>query len=124
MKRIQVTVRSVGLGAMLLMVSGVTLGQENLGGSIPSASAARSTSAFPNIRLKFNDGTSVMVDEAWESEQGIWYRQSGMSHLVSRDRVKVIERNVISEKEQGIEASKTVMLVKEVPRARTTRCRG
>lgn len=121
MKRFQVTVRSVGLGAMLLMVSGVTIGQENFDGSMPPASAARSTSASPNIRLKFIDGTSVMVDEAWASEQGIWYRQSGMSHLVTRDRVKVVERNVNSEKEQGIPASKTVMLVKEVNSTESTK---
>jgi Transglycosylase SLT domain len=32
------------------------------------------------------------VDDAWESSQGIWYRQGGLSHLAPRDRVKSIER--------------------------------
>src|SRR5437867_3253760 len=44
------------------------------------------------IRLRLADGTRVAVDDAWESEQGIWYRQSGVTHLVSRDHVKSIER--------------------------------
>lgn len=48
------------------------------------------------IRLKLKDGTSLSVDEAAESEQGIWYRQGGISHLISRDRVKVIERGAVS----------------------------
>ena len=47
----------------------------------------------PQGPVKFTDGTSIAVDEAWETEQGIWYRQGGMSHLVSRDRIKAIERN-------------------------------
>jgi hypothetical protein len=44
-------------------------------------------------RLLFVDGTSIEADEAWESEQGIWYRRGGMSHLIPKDRVKRIERN-------------------------------
>src|SRR6266545_249922 len=44
------------------------------------------------VRLKLADGTRIPVDDAWESPQGIWYRQSGVTHLVSRDRVKSIER--------------------------------
>jgi transglycosylase-like protein with SLT domain len=44
------------------------------------------------IRLRLTDGTLIPVDEAWESEQGIWYRVGGVTHLVTRDRVKTIER--------------------------------
>jgi hypothetical protein len=35
------------------------------------------------------------VDEAWESEQGFWYRQGGMTYLVSRDRASGIERDQV-----------------------------
>lgn len=44
------------------------------------------------VRLKLNDGTYLTVDEAWESSQGIWYRQGSLSHLAPKDRVKSIER--------------------------------
>jgi len=44
------------------------------------------------VRLKLADGSRLPVDEAWESEQGFWYRQGGLTHLVSRERVKAIER--------------------------------
>lgn len=43
-------------------------------------------------RIKLSDGSSLKVDEAWESEQGVWYRLGGISHLVERSRVKKIER--------------------------------
>ncbi len=44
------------------------------------------------VRLKLSDGTLVPVDDAWESEQGVWYKQRGIIHLLPRDRVKTIER--------------------------------
>jgi membrane-bound lytic murein transglycosylase MltF len=44
------------------------------------------------IRLKMKDGTLVSVDDAWESEQGVWYKQGGITRLLPRDRVKTIER--------------------------------
>jgi Zn-finger nucleic acid-binding protein len=48
------------------------------------------------VQVRLSDGTSIPVDEAWESEQGIWYQRGGMSHLLTRDRVKAIERGSIS----------------------------
>ncbi|MGI8898146.1 MAG: lytic transglycosylase domain-containing protein [Pyrinomonadaceae bacterium] len=44
------------------------------------------------VRLKLSDGTFMIVDDAWESEQGVWYKQGGITHLLARDRVKTIER--------------------------------
>ncbi len=51
------------------------------------------TQSQPHISLRLKDGSSISVDEAWESEQGFWYRVGGISHLLPRDRVKTIERN-------------------------------
>ena len=44
------------------------------------------------VRLKLSDGSYLVVDDAWETPQGIWYRKGGLSHLASKDRVKSIER--------------------------------
>ena len=44
------------------------------------------------IRLKLADGSYMTVDDAWESPQGIWYRRGGLSHLLSKEKVKKIER--------------------------------
>jgi hypothetical protein len=44
------------------------------------------------VQLKLKDGTRITVEDAWESPQGFWYRQGGMTHLVSRERVKAIVR--------------------------------
>ena len=44
-------------------------------------------------RIKFTDGSEIKVDDAWESEQGIWYRLGGISHLVERARVKKIDKS-------------------------------
>jgi len=44
------------------------------------------------VRLKLTDGSYLVVDDAWETPQGIWYRKGGLSHLASKNRVKSIER--------------------------------
>jgi transglycosylase-like protein with SLT domain len=44
------------------------------------------------VRLKLADGSYLTVDDAWESPQGVWYRQGGLSHLLSKEKVKKIER--------------------------------
>ena len=44
------------------------------------------------IRLKLADGSYMTVDDAWESPQGVWYRRGGLSHLLPKDKVKMIER--------------------------------
>ena len=44
-------------------------------------------------RIKFTDGSEIKVDEAWESEQGVWYRLGGISHLVEKARVKKIDKS-------------------------------
>jgi soluble lytic murein transglycosylase-like protein len=44
------------------------------------------------VRLKLADGSYMTVDDAWESPQGIWYRQGSLSHLLAKDKVKKIER--------------------------------
>ena len=44
-------------------------------------------------RIKFTDGSEIRVDDAWESEQGVWYRLGGISHLVDRARVKKIDKS-------------------------------
>jgi Zn-finger nucleic acid-binding protein len=47
------------------------------------------------VRLKLSDGTLLPVDDAWESEQGVWYKLGKMTHLLPRDRVKTIERGTV-----------------------------
>jgi hypothetical protein len=66
----------------------------------PSKSAAQSKLpknefselAEGQVRLRLSDGTFKSVDDAWESPQGVWYKQGGITHLLPRDRVKTIER--------------------------------
>jgi hypothetical protein len=48
------------------------------------------------VRLLLVDGSRQDVDEAWESEQGIWYKKNGVSYLSPRERVKSIERGDMS----------------------------
>lgn len=44
------------------------------------------------VKLKLADGSYMTVDDAWESPQGVWYRQGGLSHLLPKEKVKKIER--------------------------------
>ena len=68
------------------------------------------------VRLKLSDGTYLTVDDAWETPQGIWYKQQGISHLLSKDRVKKIERTTPEEKEEQDDQEP---LVAETPKAPT-----
>ena len=43
-------------------------------------------------RLKLADGSYMTVDDAWESPQGVWYRQGGISHLLAKEKVKKIDK--------------------------------
>ncbi len=70
------------------LISVTAYGQKNVDETSPPI--ASQTSA--KIRLKLVDGSSIVVDEVSESEQGIWYRRGGMNHLITRDRVKMIDR--------------------------------
>jgi Zn-finger nucleic acid-binding protein len=45
------------------------------------------------VKLKLADGSYLVVDDVWESPQGVWYRQGGLSHLLAKDKVKKIERD-------------------------------
>jgi Transglycosylase SLT domain len=45
------------------------------------------------VKLKLADGSHLLVDDAWESPQGIWYRQGSLSHLLPKNKVKKIERS-------------------------------
>ncbi len=92
MKITRPTLRGFGLSVLLLIAS-ATYGQKEVVRVTPSDVEARPVNAPQKTVLRFIDGVSISVDDAWESEQGIWYRRSGMSHLVARERVKTIERN-------------------------------
>lgn len=92
MKITRTAMKGLAFGALLLIAS-TTYGQKEAVRVTPSDVEARPVNAPQKTVLRFIDGASISVDEAWESEQGIWYRQSGMSHLVARERVKTVERN-------------------------------
>ena len=48
--------------------------------------------AQTQVRLKLADGSYMMVDDAWESPQGVWYRRGGLSNVLPKEKVKKIER--------------------------------
>ena len=49
--------------------------------------------AQDEIKIRLADGSSVVVDEASETPQGVWYRKGNINHLLPKDRVKKIERS-------------------------------
>jgi hypothetical protein len=95
------------LTALLLAGSAVSYGQKKQDHGAAAVLAAGETSS--RVRLKLADGSSIAVDEAWESEQGIWYRQGGMSHLVVRDRINAIERGAASRFAPDLQVAKVLV---------------
>jgi hypothetical protein len=99
-------IQTLGLGALALFVSVTAHGQKN---PDRAPSAVLTGDAPSQVHLKLKDGTSMAVDEAWESEQGIWYRRGGISHLISRERVKRIGRDVASKPESDLQVAGVVV---------------
>lgn len=54
--------------------------------------SSQAVSQTTQVKLKLADGSYMTVDDAWESPQGVWYRQGGLSHLLAKEKVKKIER--------------------------------
>jgi hypothetical protein len=52
------------------------------------------TSAQERVTLKLVNGSSLVVDEASETPQGVWYRQGSLSNFLPKDKVKKIERTL------------------------------
>jgi len=60
------------------------------------------------IQLKLADGSNISAHEAWESEQGIWYRQGGINHLIARERVKTIDRSSVAQSKANLQVADIV----------------
>lgn len=102
-KAIQLTVPMI----MLLFGSAIACGQT---GSVQTAlESGTSVQATSQVRLKLVDGSTISADEAWESEQGIWYRRAGMSHLLTKDRIKAVEHGPDSQPNLNHQIAKIVV---------------
>lgn len=55
--------------------------------------AGQAIAQTSQVKLKLADGSYLLVDDAWETPQGVWYRQGGLNNVLSRDKVKKIERD-------------------------------
>jgi soluble lytic murein transglycosylase-like protein len=62
------------------------------------------------MRLKFSDGTDAIVDDAGENENGFWYTRSGITYLISRDRVKSISRPQTAKQEPAPQIAKVAVV--------------
>ena len=59
------------------------------------------------VRLKLANGSYLVVDEASETPQGVWYRQGSLSNFLPKDRVKKIERIAPPQPEAATKAAST-----------------
>ena len=56
------------------------------------SSEAVSQTQTTQVKLKLADGSNLVVDDAWETPQGIWYKQGALSNFLAKEKVKKIER--------------------------------
>jgi Zn-finger nucleic acid-binding protein len=121
--------RLLSLCTALLLCGSLVTTQAKKRSKRHSKAAAQSESAEDQspplaegkVRLKLSDGTFVSVDDAWESSQGVWYKQGGITRLLPRDRVKAIERGSAAQpdteqtaKSTGVAPTQTVATVQPV----------
>ena len=115
------TIEVFGLSALLLLLaSAVAFGQENRDHAAAAARVVKEVERSPTVRLTLVDGTTIDADEAWESEQGIWYRRGGMSHMIAKDRIKV-DRGTSSKPKKDAPIAKLVNTVDSESSQTTTR---
>ena len=110
MTKLRKSNRILILGCALLFCFGTANGQKKL---LPPAEVVTPDVGTSEVRLRLVDGTTISVDEAWESEQGVWYRRGGMSHLLSRDRIKAIDRGANSQPNLTPQIAKIVVADQE-----------
>lgn len=65
--------------------------------SVPLTSNPAAAESSPGnhrgpVIVRLNNGASIKADDAWETKEGVWYRQSGMVTFLKRSRVRAIER--------------------------------
>lgn len=95
MTRLPKSLRYPFLISAAILLSGSLLdvdAQKRKRGRASTKAQTTETESFQGVRLKLTDGSYLVVDDAWESAQGIWYKQGSMTHLLTRDRVKAIQR--------------------------------
>src|SRR5438445_13365145 len=94
MNRISILVRLFLLCSFVVLCSTQEFSQARRLDKRNSGAPPNEDSQKKNVqtKLRLTNGTFIVVDDAWETAQGIWYKQGGMSHLAPRDRVKAIER--------------------------------
>ncbi|MFN2492909.1 MAG: lytic transglycosylase domain-containing protein [Pyrinomonadaceae bacterium] len=96
----------------LLLLSCGACGQKHMAHVTGAADAGLLLDAPASARqtkIKLVDGSVLSVDEVSESEQGIWYRQGGINHLVTRDRIKSIERQPVSRPNPKVQLAEVVV---------------
>ena len=99
-------IQTIGISALLLLSAAAADGQQNK--QAASALLAAGETA-QQVQLKLVDGNSIAAEEAWESEQGIWYRRGGISYLIARDRVKTVERGATPKPKPDRQVAKVVV---------------
>jgi transglycosylase-like protein with SLT domain len=111
MKIPQKAIQTLLCCAVLLAFSCAARGQKHLGNVAGAADGVVPVDPIAGpyqVQLKLVDGSSISADEAWESEQGIWYRQSGMNHLITRDRVMRIELSPVAQSNGNVQLADLV----------------
>jgi Zn-finger nucleic acid-binding protein len=102
------TIQTLALAALLSLAVTAAYAQKKQ--DHPSSAPTTVSDNSSQAQLKLVDGSSINVDEAWESEQGIWYRRGGMSHLIAKDRVKKIERGSNAKSKTDSPTAKVVVV--------------
>ena len=56
----------------------------------PIATGTKEAAKTEHAIIKMKDGSTVEADAAWEDDQGVWFRRSGLVSFVDKSRVEAI----------------------------------
>lgn len=61
-------------------------------GSNPVSAGRSAVESSPSVIIWLKNGASIKADEAWERNDGVWYRQEGLVSFLNRSDVRSIQR--------------------------------
>ena len=77
----------IGLAFASLILSGEVASAQVLQKTRADIAAKKDVNAESNKIVTFTDGKTIVVDDMWTDEQGIWYRLGGVTTFVERSRI-------------------------------------
>ncbi|MGA9995748.1 MAG: lytic transglycosylase domain-containing protein, partial [Pyrinomonadaceae bacterium] len=85
--KLSINIFAAGLAFASLVLSGAVASAQVLQKTRADIAATKDVNAGSGHVVTFTDGKTLVVDDMWTDEQGVWYRLGGVTTFVERSRI-------------------------------------